>query len=194
MCRRLLGARLGSEEEASRGSHWDLSGIRRAESAVVGSLMTASEPKGSGLSRAPTGSHGETQQGHHSAHSQAVLVSPSPLCRWENGALVAPSHPLQPFGCRPHHSPGWPPGPGTGGCGDTGRRPSGSSVAGAQALAPALAQAPGPARSLALLWAMKGRRAPCSLSQTRSLQTPGYREGEGSSRLRRSVTPGPTRL
>lgn len=75
----------------------------------------------------------------------------------EDRTPVSPSHPFQPFGPGPYRSPGWPPGPGTGGCGGTRRRPAGSSGAGARALAPALAPAPapGPARAQALMWDME---------------------------------------
>ena len=50
----------------------------------------------------------------------------------------------------PHHSQGQPPGPGSGGCGGTWRRPSGSSASGARV--PAQAPALAPARARALLW------------------------------------------
>lgn len=95
-------------------------------------------------------------EGVRLAHPQE-LSSHQARLQLEDRTPVSPSHPFQPFGPGPYRSPGWPPGPGTGGCGGTRRRPAGSSGAGARALAPALAPAPapGPARAQALMWDME---------------------------------------
>lgn len=122
-------------------------GIRR------GALVTAAELKGSGPW--PRGRRKPCKLGgHRSAHPRGISLLTKSISQMGklSPALTLPPPPA--FRSGPHHSRGWPPGPGTAGCGGTWRRPSGSSAAGARAPAPA--PAPGPVRAPALLWDTKG--------------------------------------
>lgn len=154
MCRRLPGARPGSEEEAPQGSHWDLLGVRGQ-----GRQSQAPARPGGPRRKNPLPASPAAQEGRRSAWFPGFLTlqvgnQPRPCPRTLSCCWVWPGA---------YRRRGRPPGPGTAGCGGTWRRPAGSSVAGARAPAPAPAPdpapAPGPAPALSLLWDTKERWA-----------------------------------